>query len=245
MSRRSTIEQMLERQGRLWELRNRMDREGVPANMREAVQLEEGPWLSLSRQLGAGGTELGRRLSHELGWQLFDREILAAISKNTDTRTTVLSRLEQQAIGPINDYIGRLLDPSLPGQSSFLQETMRVIWGLARQGQAVIIGRGANWFLDSRYGLRVRVVAPKEFRTAQIAKREGLDLSAAARKVDEHDAAREAFVRKVHGSDVEDPHGYDIVINLGSLDLDAATRTVLTALRGKLSATHSYFRNAS
>jgi cytidylate kinase len=234
MSRLATIEQILERQGRLWELRNRLEREGLDPTAHALTRLDEGPWITISRELGAGGHELGRRLSHELGWQVFDREILAAISENTRTRATVLSRLEQQALGPINDYISRLLDPSLPGQTPFLQETMRVVWGIARQGQAIIIGRGANWFLDRRFGLRVRTIAPVEFRVASLAKADGLESGEASKRIAEHDEARATFIRKVYGREISNPQGYDLVLNLGSIDLDTATRTVLVALRGKI-----------
>lgn len=233
MSRTATIEQMLERQGRLWEMRNRLEQEEA-SPPHALVRLDEGPWITISRQLGAGGRQLSQQLSHAVGWQVFDREILAAISENTHTREAVLSRLEQQALGPINDYISRLLDPSLPGQAPFLQETMRVIWGLARQGQAIILGRGANWYLEPIYGLRIRAIAPAAYRVARVAKKEGLDVDAATRRVEAHDEARTTFIRKVYGQEIEDARGYDLVLNLGAMDIETASRTVLTALRGKL-----------
>jgi cytidylate kinase len=228
MPKLSSIESMLERQGRLWEARQRREPEGT------AAELAEGPWISISRQLGSGGTELGHRLGQELDWQVFDREILSAIAEHTHTRETVLRWLDEHAIGPFTDYLARLMNSDIPGQVSFQQETARVVWGLARQGNAIILGRGANWFLDETYGLRLRVTAPLALRVSRIAAAEGLDDARAEQKVREHDERQRGFVRQVFGKEIDAASGYDCILNLGSVGLETATRMVLVALRGKL-----------
>ena len=65
-----------------------------------------------------------------------------------------------------------MIVPKAPGQVAFLQELIRVVWGLAKEGHAVILGRGANWFLNQEFGLRLRVVADREERAERLAKRE-------------------------------------------------------------------------
>ena len=229
------IERMLERQGRLWEIRRRMAEEAGEASM---AHLSEGPWITVSREPGAGGVELARRLAHELGWQVFNHEILAAIAENTRTREAVLSRLDETAIGPLNEYLGELLDPHLLGRRiPFLQEMLKVIWGLAKQGNAVIVGRGANWFLDPRYGLRVRTVAPLERRVARLARQEGLGEAEARRRVQQTQTTQEAFIRQVYERRIDDPCGYDLVLNLETLGMDIAVHTVLAALQRRLGLT--------
>lgn len=226
------IERMLERQGRLWEMRRRLAAENGEASL---AHLAEGPWITVSKEPGAGGVELARRLAHELGWQVFDHEILVAIAANTRTREAVLSRLDETAIGPLNDYLGGLLDPNLLGRRiPFLQEMLKVIWGLAKQGNAVIVGRGANWLLDSRHGLRLRTVAPLEGRVARLAQREGLDEVEARRRVERAQSDQEAFIRQVYQRRIDDPCGYDLVLNLEALGMDVAVPTVLAALQNRL-----------
>jgi cytidylate kinase len=234
MDKLPTIEEMLERQGRFWEIRRRVAQEVNEDAAHRMLHLLEGPWITLSRQLGSGGIELGRRLAHDLGWQLFDREILGIIAEHTHTREAVLSRLDEAAIGPIEDYIRGLLERAHPGRTPFLNEMVRVIWGLAKQGQAVIVGRGANWFLDPRFGLRLRVVAPLEQRVARISRDEGLNLADARRRVEKHDADQESFIRQVYRRSIDDLQGYDLVLNLGGLEIDVAVGLVRAALERKL-----------
>ena len=218
----SKVEAMVARQVKTWELSQRVA--GADTSRRE------GPWITLSRQLGSAGGELAGRLADELGWQVFDRQILQTIAENTHTREAVVSHLDERAIGPLIDYISRLLDPEMPGQAGFLQEMLRVIWGLARQGNAIIVGRGANWFLDPRFGLRVRLVAPFEIRTERIVARETLSRKNAEARIRENDERQSGYVRKVFGRDIDDPLGYDLMLNSGFMDADSTARAVVAAL---------------
>ena len=105
-----------------------------------------------------------------------------------------------------------------------------MIWGLAKQGNAIIVGRGANWFLDPCFGLRVRVVAPFEIRTERIVEREKLSCENAEMRIRENDERQSNYVRKVFGRDIDDPLGYDLMVNTGSLDEESAARAVVAAL---------------
>ena len=234
MSGGKQIEQIIERQVKFWEVRRRAADESGAGAGRVLAQLGEGPWLSVSRQRGARGEELARRLGRELDWRIFDRQIVTAIAERTEMRDVVLSQLDERAFGAFNDYVRQLLVPNDPGQLTYLQQLVKVIWGLARQGNAIILGRGANWFLNASFGLRIRVIAPLELRAETTARAEGLPLVQAGKRIKEHDARQAAYIRQVYGRDIDDPLGYDLTLNTGELELETAKRTVLAALRSRL-----------
>ena len=188
------IEKILERQARSWELRRRLAGEGGEAAREALAHRTVGPWMTLSRQLGSGGDELARGLGERLGWQVYDREILTAIARETHSRERVLDQLGEQAIAPFQEFIARLLVRDDPSQLGYLEQLAHVVWGLARKGQAILVGRAANWFLDDEFGLRVRVVAPIELRVERVARE--LDCGAAEirKLVQAHDAKRSSFI---------------------------------------------------
>jgi hypothetical protein len=229
-----SLDRLIDRQMSVWEMRRRLAAQGGEEAKRELAHLPEGPWISLSKQIGAGGVELARALGKRLRWGVYDKEILEAIARETKVRDRILSRLDQRAVGTLEDYLAHLVVPDHLGQSVFLHEMMRVIWALGRNGRAVMVGRGANWLLDPRYGLRVRAVAPMDYRISEVAAREGLDLQRAERRVHQDDAAMAAFIRQVFRAEIDDPGGYDLIVNIGGLGLEAAVETVLQALRLKL-----------
>ncbi len=156
------------------------------------------------------------------------------IAENTHTRESVLSLMDEKAVGPLHDYLRRVLDSSIPGQVPIMRETVSVIWSLAKQGNAVIVGRGANWFLSPKGGVRVRTVADREFRVATVSREAAIDRATAERTIDEDDRRRAEYIRLAHGQSIENPEGYDLVLNLGTLDLDVAQEIVLTALRRRI-----------
>ena len=233
MARPSSIEAILERQGRLSEVRRRLADEGGPAR----EQLPEGPWISVSRQLGTGGLETARRVAERLGWHVYDREIVLGIARHARSREAVLSHHDEHAIGKFDEYVRQLLVPGDLARNTFLRELVHVAWGLARNGNAVLVGRGVNWFLDARFGLRVRLVAPVDARVARCAAaRPGVDPAAVRADVLRHDAEQTAFIRQSFARDIDDPLGYDLVINVAALGESAIVDLVLDAARRKLGA---------
>jgi cytidylate kinase len=236
MSSSSNIEKIIEKQARFWEVRERIAQEGGEPARRALAHLSEGPWITVSKQWGSGSEGLARRLADELHWQWFDKEILSAIAHQTHSCEEILSRLDEHAIGSINDYLAQMVVSEDPGQAAYLQQLVRVVMGLAKQGNAIILGRGANFVLHPRFGLRVRLIAPLEVRVGRVAAAEGRSEASVRPRVEANDAQQTAFIRQVFGRDLDDPLGFDLVINTGSLDEESATRAVLAALRQKLQA---------
>jgi hypothetical protein len=235
-SERLRIERLVQRQIQQWDLRRRLAEEGGEAARREIAHLPEGPWISFAKQLGSGAGGIAQVLGGQLGWQIFDKQIVEAIALETHTRERILSRLDEKSVGRFDDLLSQLVVPDHVDQITYLKEMGKVIWALARQGHVIFLGRGANWFLDSRYGLRVRTVAPFEARARRVAEREGIDIGEAERKVRDADASRAAFIRQVYRRDIDDPLGYDLVLNTESLGIEAAAETVHATMRRKLGA---------
>jgi len=236
MTSSSNIEKIIEKQARFWEVRERIAEEGGEAAQRALAHLAEGPWISISKQWGSGSRELARKLAIELHWQWFDKQILTAIADHTHSCEQILHRLDEHAIGSINDYVSQMVVSEDPGQATYLHQMVRVVMGLAKQGNAIIVGRGANFFLDPRFGLRVRMVAPLEKRVARVAADEGRSLDSARSEIEQNDAQQAAFIRQVFGRDIDDPLGFDIVVNMGDLDEDTGMRAIVAALRQKIQA---------
>jgi cytidylate kinase len=240
MSQSSNLGHLIDRQVSMWE-----SKKGLQVERRGTLgHLAEGPWITISTQLGAGGAELAAGLGARLGWQVFDKEILVEIAKSTNTKEKVLSRLDGHAVGAFEDYVTHLFVPGDLGRSAYVLEMMRVVWAIARQGDVVMLGRGANWLLDPRYGLRVRAIAPVEKRLEWLTRTQALSPSAALHRAEEDNADRAKFTRQVYKQDIENPLGYDLVVNLGSLDLAPAVELVVAALTSKLTPAPSVLRTS-
>jgi cytidylate kinase len=230
MSRSGKLEELVDRQGLLSEIRRR-SREVAETGQKAA----EGPWISISRQAGSHGYELAARVAERLGWRAYDKEILAAIATETFSDEVVLSRLDEHGVREFDEYLVGIIVPEDPGQARYLIGMTRVIARLARLGRAVLVGRGAGWLLTPACGLRVRMFGSLDPRVAEVARDLGVTLDEARRLVAENDEAQRTFIRQAFHKDIDDPAGYDLFLNSIDLGLPAAVDAVLAAAKTKLS----------
>ena len=229
MSRLPKTEHLVEHQARWRQIKEAAGLE------EECPSLEyEGPYLTVSRQLGSGGTELAHRVAAPLGWRVVDRELVAAIAEKTHASPGAVLAHDERASGLLDDYFSHLLVPDDPGHAAYLRAMTMIVASFAREGRVVILGRGANWFLDPERGLRVRVVAPFSRRVERIARDENLSVREAEEKLRRHDEEQRRFIEQSFGRAIDDPLGYDLVLNTAHLDSDQAAEIVTTGLCRKL-----------
>lgn len=228
MSPAKSVHELVEHQARWSGLRSALEERPVCPGSGEHR------WVSVSRQVGSGGAVLARTIGEQLGWRVLDREIVVEIARTMHRSEPIVAAHDEHASGPLDDYLSYLIVPGDPGQTRFIEEMVGTIRAIARGGNAIFIGRGANWFLDARCGLRLRVVAPFDRRVDALAVSLGVRREQAARRIRDLDAEQKAFIRQSFGRDVDDPLGYDLVINLGSMTPASAASIVLAALERKL-----------
>jgi cytidylate kinase len=107
---------------------------------------------------------------------------------------------------------------------------MRVIGTIGRHGNAIIVGRGANFVLPPENRFRVRVIAPLETRVNRVAETYGVTKKEAKQRVLRTESDRRAFVRKFFHSDIGDPANYEMILNTGTLSVESAAAAICSAL---------------
>ncbi len=156
------IHDLVERQGMSFEARRRA------ADEQQVVPAPREPWITISRQLGSGGNELAHLLAARLGWHVYDHEIVARIARASHVGETIVRGHDERPVGVLQEQLSALMIPSEGGHAAYVDQLTHVIVDIARGGRAVILGRGANWFLDPARGLRLRVVAPERDRVQRV-----------------------------------------------------------------------------
>jgi cytidylate kinase len=193
-----------------------------------------GPYVTVSREKGAGGNAVAKLVGRRLGWQVFDNEIVDEIAKKAHIRRQLIESLDERDQATIQDIIGQLLNPEEIGTSGYLVYLKQVVLTLGHQGNVVIVGHAARFILPAQFGLSVRMVAPIEVRTRRIADKARLSLDAARVEVERTDHERVRLARRQFGHNVADPLSHDLTINTAEMNVEAATEVVITALQRKL-----------
>ena len=180
-------------------------------------------WVTFSRKMGTNGTEVARRVASELGYPLYDTKAINHMAEELG----VLGSVRE-----VDERVPSMLHRMFSQRPMvYLERLYSVIYELARQGNAVFLGRGSHILLrDFPCVLHVRVTASLEtcIRTLM---NQGLNREAAARTIKRSDDERSAFVKFAFGVDWADPDRYDLVLNMDKLSVSLAVATVLHMAR--------------
>jgi cytidylate kinase len=192
--------------------------------------------LAISREAGSRGGSIARRLGRRLGWQVYNQELLEFLCANEAARQSVLADVPAAAAGWVAAQLDRVrqdrgIDPHAEGG-----EMPRLILSLAARGQAVLVGRGAGFYLPRESSLHVRVVAPLADRIAHMADWSRLTREQAAEQVRLRDERRAEFLLRHFGRRTADPYDFDLVINSGLLSEETCADVIVATLNAKQDA---------
>jgi cytidylate kinase len=193
-----------------------------------------GPAIALSRQAGARGSSIARRVGRKLGWQVYDQDLLEYMAQDAVARQGLLDGLPRPAALWAEARLGQLLREQDLGQDPHLLSLARVMLALAAQGKVVLIGRGAGCVLPAETTVHVRVVAPRQDRVAYLGQWLRLTPEEAAEKVRARDEQREEFLLAHFRHRAAEADQYDLVLNSSRLGEDVCAELIAQAARARL-----------
>jgi cytidylate kinase len=192
----------------------------------KAIDKAAQPFITISRETGAGGTTVGELLVEYLNcrddiesrrWKLYDKNLIQKVIEDHKLPELYSDFLNETRISEIQDTFETLMGLH-PGMSQLAKKTCSTILNLASIGNVVIVGRGANIITRNLPGgFHVRLIADHEWKVNQIESIFNLKRKEAARYIDEEDLRRREYVKKLFNRNVSDPMMYDIVIKTSSI----------------------------
>jgi cytidylate kinase len=191
------------------------------------------PLITVSREFGSLGATVGRLAAQSLGFSYWDQELVHAVAEQTGAREALLMSLDERSRTRIEDFVAETLLGASGTVAEYVRQVIRVVRSIERHGGAVVVGRGAQFILVPGAALRVRAVCPSAKCVADYAAREGMSREEAERQIRQGERERRAFYRRHYEKDVAEPAHYDLVINTGSMTLEACAEIIVAAYRVK------------
>lgn len=196
--------------------------------------------ITISRELGAGGSDVARQVADALGWRVVDNELVDQIAARTGLSPAEVRDREERAPGFLERLI-RLLTKAAPEmltpaaervleleEAKLVKITEAVVEEIAQQGRVVLVGRAAPVVLSrDRDALHLKIVAPKAARAEALMKRLGVTRDAAAAQVELSDANRTRYHEQYYERDWSDASLYHLVLNTAALGVDQAVATIV------------------
>jgi len=191
--------------------------------------------ITVSREFGSGGRELGKRVADILGFDYYDSEIISAIAQKSGldpnfVETTLDNHGWQDF--PVS-FGGTMHSVAYMNASKIdlLVQQKKVIEGIAALGKdCVIIGRNADAILKDLHPFSIFVCADREAKIARCRARaredEKLTDRELVRKMKEIDKARARTREFLTGSEWGHCQSYHLTVNTGEWDMKALAAAV-------------------
>ncbi|MBV9229613.1 MAG: cytidylate kinase-like family protein [Chloroflexi bacterium] len=204
--------------------------------------------VTISRQFGSGGSDIGKLVAQMSGLNYIDHEIIDEVAKRLGVDVQQVDRQDEQTAGlvghileairsssPFNVDYRTLLGPepavAQSQELAYLHLTQRVILELATRGNAVIVGRGSQFLLHhAPRTLHIYVFAPLPYRIANIMQRFNIDHDEAVRLIERRDYEHDSYLRRYYGNNGHQPGHYHLLINTSLFSFELAAQLVSQAL---------------
>lgn len=180
--------------------------------------------ITISREFGSGGREIGKRLSDELGIAYYDNEIVKQIAKKTKLAEAYVQQIVEKSpmvFFPITIgqtfYVGN--DPNMEMSNAVYAEQEKLLRELAEKSSCVIVGRCADYILRDYSPFRLFVYADMEFKLARCREKapegEHLTDKELTKQIKSVDSERAKYYQFITGNNWGDILNYDLCVNTG------------------------------
>lgn len=189
--------------------------------------------ISISREYGSGGRDIGKALAKRLGITLYDSDLLKKACEELGCDYSDWKPFEETSLNPLlTRSFGEF---STAPQDHVAEMEFSYIRDKIEEGESfVIVGRcGANLIKEHSPTLRVFTWADEDFRIKRIMKRHELDRSEAIQMMKKKDKGRRAYTERFSDGRWDDPKKYDLFINSGELGIENVVKMIEFYVKGK------------
>jgi len=225
-----TILAAAERQMQTWARTQEIEDRAVHQKIEPEPRITALSYIAISREAGAGGGHIAKVVGRRLGWDVLDKDILARVARRYDIPVAMLELLDEKVDNWVSGIFGSWIDHTVVSHERYFACLKRVLKASLERENLVIVGRGAQFLLPRENGLAVRIVAPKDYRIEQLIHEGKHSRREARRRINEVDSSRGNFVRRYFHQNIDDPHLYDLVINVENIGISGAARQIIAAL---------------
>ncbi|MDD5344721.1 MAG: cytidylate kinase-like family protein [Smithella sp.] len=216
--------------------------------LKQGVKIENfkgGPVITISREPGAGGSEIARRLSKALNLDLIGGQIIQHVADSAKMSRKVIQSLDEREVTFRETLLSSLFGENRPWPGEYLQHLIKVVGTIGAFGNVILVGRGASYVLPRERTFKVRIIAPIELRIKHFIEDRGYTKAEAEQYIVKTENNRKAFVRKYFNADLTDPAHYDMIINTERITMEGATESIIVAFHQRRKRQHPSFQHPS
>ena len=182
--------------------------------------------ITISREFGSGGREIGRRLAEAMKIAYYDQEIVAALIKRTKKAEEYVRYMEKERPLPLLPIttartFGLPTNYAVTENLNFYMQESKIIQEVAEKSDCVIVGRCADYILkDNPNCINVFICADRADRIKRIAERYDVSEKKALDRIKRMDRERKYYYETHTGQEWGSISSHEILLNASLLGIE-------------------------
>lgn len=195
--------------------------------------------ITISREFGSGGREIGKLLAKQLGYHYYDSELIRLAAEKSGYTPEYVEQNEQALKNPVlHDffawYAGPLEQTDLPKVDQLFQKESALIRELSRNGSCIIVGRLANYVLrDLPTAYHIFISADAASEAARVCACDHISPEAAA-KVKKVNHERAVHCKHFTKTDWGNVKNYDLCIKSDDFGVNETAQIIADLFKKKM-----------
>ena len=197
--------------------------------------------ITIGRQFGSAGREIGELISKELGIKLYDKEMLKIAAKESGLCEEFFEKHDEK---PTNSFLYSLVMDTyamnyssnefsdMPINHKVFLAQYNAIKKIADEGSCILIGRCADYALDEYENCcRVFIYADMDKKIARIARKYNINNSKAKEMILKTDKKRASYYNYYTNKKWGDTLSYDLTIDSSKLGAEGAAKAIINYVK--------------
>ena len=198
--------------------------------------------ITIARQYGSGGREIGEKVAAALGIPIYDKEIITDAASKSELNAEVIKNADESAANSLLYTLA--MGSNIAGASMHFGYKMpindrlfllqsEVIKGYAAKGSCVVIGRCSDYVLrEEKNILRLFIYGDIEHRQKRVAERHPeLKSSQIIDTINKTDKRRSSYYNFYTGNKWGKYDNYDMAINSSTLGIEGTAQIIVAAVK--------------
>ena len=188
--------------------------------------------ITISREYGSGGRDIGRRVAEALNIPFYDSEIIRETMTRTGLSEEVIRTAEQRVTSSFLFNIAMGVDITRNYVQQIHAAEKEVILEKIAEGACVIVGRSANFILQNRVpAVRAFIYADIDSRVKYASEHYGIDTKDVRSVILQSDSHRSLYSKNFYNEDWGERTNYDMMLNSALLGIDGCADLIVTTYR--------------
>ena len=176
--------------------------------------MEQKYCITIARQFGSLGRQIGKQLAKELDIAYYDRELLEHAAESMGLPVSSLADLDDKMSGTFQKMLYPLGISSSATQSKLFEVQKTMILDAANKSSCVIVGRAADYILkDYDNVVRIFIHAPQDYRIQRVMDVYGDTPKEARVNIERSDKARASYYEHISGTHWGDARNYELTVD--------------------------------